>query len=413
LSGEQHRLAASVPDSTPDQGLRVLAILSALMSFASISTDLYLPALPAMGESLHADAGSVELTISGYLIGFSIGQLFWGPIGDRHGRRLPITLGLLLFIVGSAGCAMSGSVPMMIGWRMVQAVGACANVVLSRAMVRDLYVGHQAARMLSVLMTVMAIAPLIGPSVGGLILHVASWHAIFWVLVGVGLATLWALTLLPETLPPARRNPQSILSAFLGYGQLLRQPRLLAYAGVGGSFYGAMFAYVAGTPVAYISHHHVSPQSYGLLFALGIVGIMAANQINSRLVRRFGIDPLIRFGAVLASLAGTAAALAAWQDWGGLWGLVGSLFFFASATGFIVANAIVGALDSYPERAGSVSALIGAIQYGTGIIGSACVGYFANGTPFPMGLTIAGFALGSLLFAVGLKPDHHAPADVG
>jgi DHA1 family bicyclomycin/chloramphenicol resistance-like MFS transporter len=394
-------MADAVPDSPPDRGLRVLAILSALMSFASISTDLYLPALPAMGESLHADAGSVELTISGYLIGFSIGQLFWGPIGDRYGRRLPITLGLLLFIVGSAGCALSTSVPMMIGWRLVQAVGACANVVLSRAMVRDLYVGHQAARMLSVLMTVMAIAPLIGPSVGGLILHVASWHAIFWLLVGVGLATLWALNVLPETLPPERRNPQSILSAFLGYGQLLRQPRLLSYAGVGGSFYGGMFAYVAGTPVAYISHHHVSPQSYGLLFALGIVGIMIANQINARLVRRFGIDRLIRFGAALAASSGAVAAFNAWHDWGGLWGLVGPLFFFASATGFIVANAIVGALDCYPEKAGSVSALIGAIQYGTGIIGSACVGFFANGTALPMSLTIACFSLGSLLFALG------------
>lgn len=397
-------------DSAPDRGLRVLAILSALMSFASISTDLYLPALPAMGESLHADAGAVELTISGYLVGFSIGQLFWGPIGDRYGRRLPITLGLLLFIVGSAGCALSTSVPMMIGWRMVQAVGACANVVLSRAMVRDLYVGHQAARMLSVLMTVMAIAPLIGPSVGGLILHVATWHAIFWLLVGVGLVTLWALTLLPETLPPPRRNPQTILSAFLGYGQLLRQPRLVAYAGVGGCFYGAMFAYVAGTPVAYISHHHVSPQHYGLLFALGIVGIMLANQINARLVRRFGIDRLIRFGAALASVAGAAATLDAWHDWGGLWGLVVPLFFFASATGFIVANAIVGALDSYPERAGAVSALIGAIQYGTGIIGSACVAYFANGTALPMSLTIAVFGLGSLLFAFGQRAAQPAGA---
>jgi DHA1 family bicyclomycin/chloramphenicol resistance-like MFS transporter len=385
----------------------VLAILSALMSFASISTDLYLPALPAMGESLHADVGSVELTISGYLIGFSIGQLFWGPIGDRYDRRLPITLGLILFIIGSASCALSNSVPMMIGWRMVQAVGACANVVLSRAMVRDLYVGHQAARMLSVLISVMAIAPLIGPSVGGLILHVASWHAIFWVLVGVGLATLWALTLLPETLPRERRNQQSITAAFLGYRQLLRQPRLMAYAGVGGSFYGGMFAYVAGTPVAYISHHQVSSQHYGLLFALGIVGIMVANQINSRLVQHFGIDRLIRFGAILATLAGMSAALNAWHDWGGLWGLVAPLFFFASATGFIVANAIVGALDSYPERAGAVSALIGAIQYGTGIVGSGCVGYFANGTAFPMGLTIACFGVGSLLFTLGFRSNHH------
>lgn len=394
-----------MPDAPPASGLRVLAILSALMSFASISTDLYLPALPAMGEALHADAGAVELTIAGYLIGFSIGQLFWGPIGDRYGRRLPIILGLLLFIAGSAGCAMSSSVPTMIGWRMVQAIGACASVVLSRAMIRDLYAGHQAARMLSVLMTAMAIAPLIGPTVGGLILQVASWHAIFWVLVGVGLLTLWAVTLLPETLPLARRNPQSILAALRGYGQLLRQPRLLAYAGAGGSFYGAMFAYVAGTPVAYISYHHVSPQRYGLLFALGIVGIMVANQINARVVRRFGIDRLIRFGAVLASLGGIAAAFNACCGWGGLWGLVGPLFLFASATGFIVANAIVGALDGYPEKAGSVSALIGALQYGTGIIGSACVAYFADGSPLPMSLTIAGFCLGSLLFAFGLKSN--------
>lgn len=380
----------------------MLAILSALMSFASISTDLYLPALPAMSESLQADAGSVELTISGYLVGFSIGQLFWGPIGDRHGRRLPIMLGLLLFIVGSAGCALSESVPTMIAWRMVQAVGACANVVLSRAMVRDLYIGHQAARMLSVLMTAMAIAPLIGPSIGGLILQVASWHAIFWALVGVGVLTLWALSHLPETLPPGRRNRQSLAAAFLDYGKLFRQPRLVAYAGVGASFYGGMFAYVAGTPVAYISHHHVSPQRYGLLFALGIVGIMLANQINARLVRRLGLNRLIRFGAALAALAGASAAVNAWHDWGGLWGLVAPLFLFASATGFIVANAIVGALDAYPERAGAVSALVGALQYGTGIIGSACVGYFADGTPFPMVLTIAAFGIGALLFSIGL-----------
>lgn len=389
----------------PNSGLGVLAILSALMSFASISTDLYLPALPAMGESLHADAGAVELTISGYLVGFSIGQLFWGPIGDRYGRRLPIILGLLLFIVGSAGCALSGSVATMMGWRLVQALGACANVVLARAMVRDLYVGHQAARMLSMLMTAMAVAPLIGPSLGGLILHAASWQAIFWVLVGVGLATLGALAFLPETLPPERRNRQPLTAALRGYGRLLGQPRLLAYAGVGGCFYGAMFAYVAGTPVAYITHHQVSPQHYGLLFALGIVGIMASNQVNSRLVRRYGIDRLIRWGALLASLAGTTAALAAWHDWGGLWGLVVPLFFFASATGFIVANAIVGALDRHPDQAGLVSALIGSFQYGTGILGSACVGYFANGTPFPMGLTIAVFSVGSLLFSLGLKGD--------
>jgi DHA1 family bicyclomycin/chloramphenicol resistance-like MFS transporter len=148
----------------------VLAVLSALMAFASISTDFYLPALPTMATALRAGAGTIELTIAGYLIGFSVGQLLWGPIGDRHGRRVPVAIGLVLFVLGSAGCALSGSAPAIIGWRVVQAVGACAGVVLTRAMVRDLYAGNRAAQMLSTLMTVMAIAPLLGPILGGQIL---------------------------------------------------------------------------------------------------------------------------------------------------------------------------------------------------------------------------------------------------
>ncbi|AMP39320.1 MULTISPECIES: multidrug effflux MFS transporter [Ralstonia solanacearum species complex] len=380
-------------------GPRILAILSTLMAFASISTDLYLPALPAMGAALHASAGTIELTISGYLIGFSLGQLAWGPVGDRYGRRLPIAIGLVLFIVGSAGCAMSTSAAMMIGWRALQAVGACASVVLARAMVRDLFTGHRAAQMLSTLMTVMAIAPLLGPSVGGLILHVASWRAIFWTLVGVGLATLAALRGLPETLPPPQRSREPLRRALIRYAELLRHRRLLGYAGAGGFFYGGMYAYIAGTPFAYITYHHVSPQVYGLLFGAGIVGIMVTNQINARLVARFGGDRLMRAGTVGAALAGALLALDAWADWGGLMGLVLPLFLFISATGFIVANSIAGALGSFPARAGSVSALIGSLQYGSGIVGSALVGAFANGTPWPMGCVIALAGLGSVLCA--------------
>ena len=196
------------------QSLFVLAVLATLMGFASISTDLYLPALPTMTGALRSGPGAMELTISGYLAGFSIGQLIWGPIGDRYGRKSPIAIGLALFVIGAAGCALSTSAPELIGWRVVQALGACAGVTLGRAMVRDLYAGAQAARMLSTLMTVMAIAPLIGPIAGGQILAVGSWQAIFWVLVGIGVATLAALFLLPETLPPARRNREPLLQAF-------------------------------------------------------------------------------------------------------------------------------------------------------------------------------------------------------
>lgn len=159
-------------DRTPPSW-RMLAILSLLMGFASISTDLYLPAMPAMGRSLRAGAGAVEWTVSSYLVGFSLGQLVWGPIGDQFGRRLPVAVGIVPFIVGSAGCGLAGGIWTLTGWRIVQAVGACAGVVLARAMVRDLYAGEQAAKMLSMLMTIMAVAPLIGPLAGGQILVLA------------------------------------------------------------------------------------------------------------------------------------------------------------------------------------------------------------------------------------------------
>jgi MFS transporter, DHA1 family, multidrug resistance protein len=402
---------ATGPDRTTQAGAkrqpwRVLAVLSTLMGFASISTDLYLPAMPEMGRSLRADAGAIELTISGYLIGFSLGQLLWGPIGDRHGRRMPVAIGLLLFVIGSAGCAWSGSAWAMVGWRIVQAVGACAGVVLSRAMVRDLYDGNRAAQMLSTLMTVMAIAPLIGPFAGGQILALAGWRAIFWTLVGVGLLTLAALFTLPETLPSARRNHEPLGRAIAGYGTLLRHRRLLCYAGAGGFFYAGIYAYIAGTPFAYITYYQVPAQLYGLLFSVGIVGIMAANLANSRLVTWHGSERLLTIGTTVAAIAGTALAVMAWTGFGGLWGLVVPLFFFITAAGFIIANSIAGALSDFPARAGAVSALVGAIHYGSGIVGSALVGAFSDGTPWPLGLVIAIAGIGSLACARLIAPAH-------
>ena len=389
-------------------GWRVLTVLSALMGFASISTDFYLPAMPAMGRTLGASTGAIEWTVSGYLIGFSLGQLLWGPIGDRHGRRMPVALGLVLFVVGSAGCALSGGIWAMIGWRVVQAVGACASVVLARAMVRDLYEGSRAAQMMSALMTVMAIAPLLGPVIGGQILALAGWRAIFWTLVGVGFVTLAALFTLPETLPEARRSREPLGRALARYEELLGDRRLLGYAGTGGFFYGGVFAYVAGSPFAYITYHHVPPQLYGLLFGVGTVGIMATNFANSRLVTRLGSDRLLLAGTRAATVAGIVLALTASFGWGGLAGLVAPLFLFISAAGFIVANSISGALAEFPGQAGAVSALIGAVQYGSGILGSALVGALADGTPRPMSFVIALTGIGSLLCTRLLAPVHKA-----
>ncbi len=397
VSLNQKTQADSGDSIAASPGWYALAVLSLLMGFASISTDLYLPAMPAMRRSLHADAGMVEFTISGYLIGFSLGQLLWGPISDRYGRRISVAIGLVMFVIGSAGCALSGNALAMIGWRMVQALGACASVALSRAMVRDLYQGNRAAQMMSILITVMAIAPLIGPLVGGQIVAIAGWRAIFWTLVCIGLVTLATIFTIPETLPTARRNRESFGLVMKHYTSLLRHRRLLGYAGTGGFLYAGMFAYIAGTPFAYIDYYHIPAQLYGLLFGLGIIGIMAANILNSRLVVHLGYDRMLMIGTIIAAFSAMVTALATGTGWCGLWGLVVPLFVFASTTGLIVANSITGALSDFPERAGTVSALIGAIQYGSGIVGSGMVGAFADGTPWPMGWVIGIAGIGSLL----------------
>lgn len=375
---------------------RILAVLSALMGFASISTDLYLPAMPAMAVDLGAETGAMELTVSGFLIGFSLGQLLWGPLGDRYGRRLPVAIGIMLFVLGSAGCAMADSATHLIFWRVVQAVGACSGVVLSRAMVRDLYEGPRAAQMLSTLITVMAVAPLLGPLVGGQVLSLAGWRAIFWLLVLLGLLTLAALFTIPETLARDKRRQDSVTAAIRGYGQLLLDRRLAGFAAVGSFFYTGVYAYIAGTPFAFIEYYQVPPQLYGVLFALGILGIMLANMINARAVTRYGSRRLLQFGAIGAACSGAAVAVIGLAGWGGLLGLAIPLFVFVSWSGLIVANSIGGAMQSFPERAGAASALVGALHYGSGILGSAAVSWLADGTPRSLVIVVAISGLGTV-----------------
>jgi DHA1 family bicyclomycin/chloramphenicol resistance-like MFS transporter len=387
------------PANAGHQGLRVLLILSALMAFASISTDLYLPAMPAIAAAFHAKPGTLELTVTGYLIGFSVGQLFWGPISDRFGRRLPVALGLLLFIIGSAGCALAASTGEMVGWRVVQALGACANVVLATAMVRDLYQGSQAARTMSTLMTIMAIAPLAGPTIGGQILRLWSWQGIFWVLVLIALLTLASLLLLPETLPKERRSAASPKLIISRYASFFADRRFLAYVATGAFFYAGTFAYIAASPFAYITYHHVSPQLYGTLFASGIVGMMATAQINARYVHRFGIHRMLGAGALISALAGLLLAVNTWSDWGGLPLMITACLLFVTATGLVLGNSVAGALDCFESFGGSASALVGALQYGSAMLGSALVAAFADGTPWTLGWVLAVCGIGCVISA--------------
>ena len=381
---------------TPSAGLPTLIVLAVLLGFASISTDLFLPALPAMQAALKAEEGTLQYAISGYLLGFGFGQLFWGPISDRFGRRGPIALGVLMFALGSAGCALSGDAYQIIAWRSVQALGASAGVALARAMVRDLYDRDAAARVLSTLMTVMAVAPLLGPSIGAQILAVASWQAIFWILVAIGLVTALAVLGLPESLPTDKRERSPLRLSFAGYVAFLGNRQLLGYSAAIGFFYVGVFANIAGGAFAYIGYYGVSPTLYGFIFALGVFGLMLANTVNARFVTRFGADRLLLAGAAGAAISGLCLALAALTGWGGVVGLMVAQLSFTAMNGLILANGVAGALASVTSRAGAAAAVVGAIQYGSGMIGSALVGLLANGTPGPMGVVMALGGIGCL-----------------
>lgn len=397
---------SSAPISPPAaHPLRLLGILSILMGFAAISTDFYLPAMPTMSQALQAPGGEMAWTISGYLVGFSFSQLIWGPVSDHYGRRLPIALGLVLFTLGSAGCALADSITTLIAFRILQAIGACANVVIARAMVRDLYHGHRAAQMLSTLMTVTAITPLLAPLIGGQILAFWGWRAIFVSLVCVGIIMLGSLIFLPETLPKRTEQSHSVLHAFSHYAHLIRRPRLIGYAGAGGCYYAGTFAYISGSPFAYLSYHHASSLLYALLFGMGIIGIMTANMINARLVRTWGSDRLLVMGTIISVLVSLWLMIDVWTDFGGIWGMFLPLFLFVAMAGFIVANSLSGALHDDPGHAGTVSAMTGAVHYGSGIIGSGMVGLLTDGTPRPMATTIGVGSLLSLAFLLLIRRD--------
>lgn len=381
-------------------GLSFILILSGLMAFTSLSTDIYLPAMPTMATDLH---GNVELTITGFLVGFTIAQLIWGPISDHLGRRKPLFIGMVLFIIGSAGCALSTSITQIVFWRVFQALGACTGPMLARAMIRDLFARTRAAQMLSTLVLIMAIAPIAGPLIGGQIIRLSTWHAVFWLLVLIGALMCVSLCWLPETLPEAKRVKASLTGAFRNYRSLLSNGRFMRYTLSLTFYYVGAYAFITGSPFVYISYYHVDPQYYGWLFALNIVGVMAMSVLNRRLVQRHPLEQLLKYATMLAALAAVALALLVKLESGGIVAIIITIFLLFSMNGIIAATSTAAALDAVPNIAGSASALIGALQYGSGIISSLLLAAFSDGTPWTMAWIIALFTLLSATLALRAK----------
>jgi DHA1 family bicyclomycin/chloramphenicol resistance-like MFS transporter len=383
---------------------RVL-ILGALTAFSAMSIDMYLPAFPQIARDLGVPLGTVQLSISAFLFGSAAGQLLYGPLADRYGRRRPLLCGLALYVTSAVGCACVHSGTGLLFWRVVMAVGGGAGMVISRAVVRDLYDTSEAARMFSLLMLVMGAAPILAPIAGGQLLLVTGWRGIFGFLALFGLVSLGAAAAgLPESLPADRRIRRKFSEMAAIYRHLLTNRLFVRYAIALGCVAGVNFSYISGAPFLFIQLHGVSPQHFGFFFGANACGLIGASQVNRRLLRRFSAQRILSAALsanVVSALLLTAAGL---TGAGGFPVQVALIFVCLSMTGLLYPNVAALALAPFDKGAGSASALLGTIQYTLGASAGALVGLFHNGTAVPMTATMAACGVAGWCAVARLSP---------
>jgi DHA1 family bicyclomycin/chloramphenicol resistance-like MFS transporter len=382
-------LPASAPinvDTRP-RGTALLVLLGVLTAIASLSIDMYLPALPAIAVDLHAAPGLLEATLAAFFAGFALGQLAYGPLSDRIGRRLPLLGGLALYVVASVVCALATTPGVLIAGRAAQALGGCAAMVIARAVVRDLYDAQDAARVFSRMMLIMGLAPVLAPSLGSLLLVRFSWRAVFWVLAGFGVVCIVAVARrLPETSP--RTAAGGVATVLAGYGRILGDWRFIGLAMAGGFAAAGMFAYIAASPFVFIEQLGLSPRQYAIVFGSNAFALIGHSQLNRVLLRR--ATPARILGRMLYITAGSAIVIAAlaWTGTASWLLLSAGLFVYVGSIGAIGPNTTAASLARYGREAGSASALLGALQFGTAALSGLAVGTWHDGTARPLGSVI-------------------------
>ncbi|KPF87757.1 hypothetical protein IP70_02150 [alpha proteobacterium AAP38] len=371
-----------------------VVVMGFLTMFGPMAIDMYLPALPSIGADLHADQAAVQMTLSIFLIGYGAGQLLWGPLGDRYGRKGPAAIGVALFILASAGCALAPDIWSLTAWRFLHGVGACAAPVIARAMVRDSFDRDRGASVMSLMMLVMGVAPMLAPLAGGQVLDHVGWRGIFWCLCVFGLLAGLGLLTVKETARPVGYRSGGLLS---NYALLLLDRRFMGYALSSGFVFAGMFAYISGTPFVYIEHFGVAPEHFGFLFGINVVALMIANVVNSRLVLRFGVDRMMGWGILATAGIGAVLIVTGGFGIGGVFGVAIPLFFYLGALGLVGANGMAGSLAAFPHMAGTASSLSGALQLTIGAVAGGIVGALSTGgSPLPMCAVLCGCALAGL-----------------
>ncbi|MBA5981902.1 multidrug effflux MFS transporter [Pseudomonas sp. MD195_PC81_125] len=368
---------------------RTILILGALSAFGPLAIDFYLPAFPSMALAFGTDEKHVQLTLAAYFAGLSIGQLLYGPVADRFGRRLPLLVGVGLFTLASLACAYAPNLQWLIGARFVQALGGCAGMVISRAVVSDKCDAVGSAKVFSQLMLVMGLAPILAPLLGGLLVNTTGWQSIFLVLTGFSALAGLAVALgLPESLP-AYVPRQPLSGALRQYGRLFGDRVFLGHALTGGIAVAGMFSYIAGSPFVFIKLYGVPAEHFGWLFGTNAAGFILVAQVNARLLAKRGPSFLLARAVWVYLLAGVSLLAVSAMHTEALWPLLIPLFVCIASLGCILPNAAACAMNGQGARAGSASALMGCLQFSVASGAASLVGVLHDGSAMPMAMVIS------------------------
>ena len=367
----------------------LLVLLALLSAFTPLSIDMYLPALPVIAVDLNGTVGDIQLTLSSFMIAFGVGQIFYGPAGDRFGRRPVILIGLATYVLASIGCAFAVVAGHLVLLRFLQGLAACGGVVLARTMVRDLAERDQEARAMSLMMACTSIAPMLAPLIGGQILWFLGWRAIFWTLALIGAVALLAAWIrLPETLRPEYRQPLVLSSVITRFGELFRHRAFMGYAFTSTFMFSALLSFLSGSPFVFIERYGVAPRAYGLIFGGMVVFMTIGSLLNARFVRVFGAAKILRYAVIVPGVTGPAALVMGLIEarYGsiGMWPFLLCFGPQIATISLIGPNSMALALQRYPHMAGTASSLMGVMQFGIGALFGAVVGQTFDGTIAPM-----------------------------
>jgi len=385
----------NAPKKNPVFIVLILGVLSAIGPF---SIDMYLPGFPDIAKDLGTTTAEVALSLSSFFIGISVGQFLYGPLLDRFGRKKPLYAGIALYLVASACCAMARSVEWLIILRLFQAIGACACLVASRALVRDLFPVEQNARIFSQLMLVIAVSPIIAPTLGGYFAAGLGWKYIFIALALIAALILVAVHFaLPEGRQPDKQmslKPGPIISGFFN---VLKEPQFYTYAFTGATASAGLYAYIAGSPAVFMELFRVSERQYGWIFAVIALGLIGCSQLNSVLLRTYKSEQIIRIALICQSLTGIFLFTGSLTGWLGLFGTITFCFLFLCCQGCVFPNSSALSLALFGRNAGTASALLGGIQMSVGALVSAFVSILHNHTALPMAGLMACCAITALI----------------